>query len=155
MEGSYRLFSNSRQKNVLPVPPTQSTGQKQKSSNISPAIFACGKLPQDPSLFLSGLDRSSNQAPHNTEYKHKVCVVSKASSFTVTKSCTTAQGLSVNNALNSSQPLWAMTAVGRERVENVGFHLYCRLNLWQNGCFMAACVWNNINVGFAAVQNSL
>lgn len=92
------------------------------SSNISPLIFARCKLPQDPSLFLSGLDRSSKQALHNTVCEHKVCIGSKASSFAVTKSCAIA-GLSVNNALDSSHHVWAMTVVGRETVEIVGFHL--------------------------------
>lgn len=89
-----------------------------KSSSISRSIFVWGKLPQDPSLFISGLDRSPKEARHNTVYEHKVCMGgggAKARSFTVTKSCAIAQGLSVNNALNSSQPLWAITLLWGEK----------------------------------------
>lgn len=155
MEGSYRLFSNSRQKKKSYQSLQHKVLDKNKSPQTSHLQFlhVVNFLRTLPCFFqdLTGVLTRL----HTTQSTNTKCVVSKASSFTVTKSCTTAQGLSVNNALDSSQPLWAMTAVGRERVENVGFHLYCRLNLWQNGCFMAACVWNNINVGFAAVQNSL
>lgn len=78
-----------------------------ESSKLSPVIFVCCKFPQDPPLFLSGLGRSSKQAPRNRVYEHKVYMGSKASILAVTKSWAIA-GLSVNNALESSQHLWAM-----------------------------------------------